>query len=124
MRHESPVQWLQRVATEDTEVAGVPIPEGSVCLVLYGSGNRDSTRFENPDQFWLERPNALRDHLGFGYGIHKCIGARLARLEGQVVFEELFDRLADIRLDGQVEHAYDVNHRAITKLPISYRLIA
>ncbi len=124
MRVESPVQWLQRVATEDTEIAGVQIPKGAVCLVMYGAANRDSSRFEDPDRFWIERPNALRDHLGFGYGIHKCIGARLARLEGQVAFEELFTRLTDIKLDGPVEHAYDVNHRAIKKLPISYSLVA
>jgi cytochrome P450 len=120
LRLESPVQWLQRVVTEDTELGGVHLPKGAVCLVLWGSGNRDSNKFENPERFWIERPNALRDHLAFGFGIHKCLGARLARLEGQVAFEQLLARLSDIRLDGEVPHAYDVNHRAPTSVPISY----
>ena len=123
LRLESPVQWLQRVVTEDTELNGVHLPKGAVCLVLWGSGNRDSGKFEDPDRFWIERPNALRDHLAFGFGIHKCLGARLARLEGQVAFEQLLTRLTDIRLDGEVPHAYDVNHRAPTSVPIAYTLV-
>jgi cytochrome P450 len=124
LRLESPVQWLQRVVTEDTELGGVPLPKGAVCLVLWGSGNRDEGKFEDPDRFWIERPNALRDHLAFGYGIHKCLGARLARLEGQIAFEQLLDRLGEIRLDGEVEHAYDVNHRAPLAVPITYEMVA
>jgi cytochrome P450 len=122
LRLESPVQWLQRVVTEDTELNGVHLPKGAVCLVLWGSGNRDSGKFEDPERFWIDRPNALRDHLAFGFGIHKCLGARLARLEGQVAFEQLLKRLNDIRLDGEVTHAYDVNHRAPTSVPIAYTL--
>jgi cytochrome P450 len=123
LRLESPVQWLQRVVTEDTELNGVHLPKGALCLVLWGSGNRDSGKFEDPERFWIERPNALRDHLAFGFGIHKCLGARLARLEGQVAFEQLLTRLKNIRLDGEVEHAYDVNHRAPTSVPIAYTLV-
>lgn len=122
LRLESPVQWLQRVVTEDTELNGVHLPKGAVCLVLWGSGNRDSAKFEDPERFWIERPNALRDHLAFGFGIHKCLGARLARLEGQVAFEQLLTRLKNIRLDGEVQHVYDVNHRAPTSVPIAYTL--
>ncbi len=122
LRVESPVQWLQRVATEDTDLGGVPIPKGAVVLVMWGSGNRDDGRFEDPERFWVQRPNALRDHLAFGFGIHKCLGARLARLEGEVAFEQLLSRLRNIRLDGPVEHVYDVNHRQPGPVHITYEL--
>lgn len=122
LRLESPVQWLQRVVTEDTEVGGVRLPKGAVCLMLWASGNRDDAKFEEPERFWIERPNALRDHLAFGYGIHKCLGARLARLEGQIAFEQLLSRLTNVELDGEVPHAYDVNHRAPLSVPIRYEL--
>lgn len=125
LRLQSPVQWLQRVVTEDTELNGTPLPKGAVCLVLWGSGNRDADRFPEPERFIVDRKNALRDHLAFGYGIHKCLGARLARLEGQIAFEQLISRLKNIAPDpehGPVEHAYNVNHRAPLAVHITYEL--
>lgn len=122
LRLESPVQWLQRVATEDTELGGVSIPEGAVLLVLWASGNRDGAKFEDPERFLVKRPNTLRDHLAFGYGVHKCLGARLARLEGEVAFQRLLARLRNIRLDGPVDHVYDVNHRQPGPVYITYEL--
>ena len=125
LRLQSPVQWLQRVVTEDTELNGTPLPKGAVCLVLWGSGNRDAERFPEPERFQVDRKNALRDHLAFGYGIHKCLGARLARLEGQVAFEQLLSRLRHIALDpgfGPVQHGYDVNHRVPVAVHITYDL--
>jgi cytochrome P450 len=125
LRLQSPVQWLQRVVTEDTELGGVKLPSGAVCLVLWASGNRDPERFPEPERFEVDRKNALRDHLAFGYGIHKCLGARLARLEGQVAFEALLSRLKNIRSDpefGPVEHGYDVNHRVPVAVHITYQL--
>jgi cytochrome P450 len=125
LRLQSPVQWLQRVVTEDTELGGVELPAGSVCLVLWGSGNRDAERFPDPERFQVDRKNALRDHLAFGFGIHKCLGARLARLEGQIAFEQLLTRLRGIESDpahGPVEHGYDVNHRVPLEVHITYEL--
>jgi cytochrome P450 len=123
LRLESPVQWLQRVVTRDTVLSGVKIPKGSLVLVVWGAGNRDGDKFDDPDRFQIDRPNVLRDHLGFGYGIHKCIGARLARLEGQIAFERLLARLSDIRLavpPELLEYVYDVNHRQLKSLPIQF----
>ena len=101
------------------------LPKGTVCLVLWGSGNRDAERFPDPERFQVDRKNALRDHLAFGFGIHKCLGARLARLEGQIAFEQLLARLRGIELDpahGPVEHGYDVNHRVPLEVHITYEL--
>ncbi len=97
LRMESPVSALFRVARVDTEIDGVQIPAGSRIVVLYGSGNRDETHFPHGEQMNLRRDNA-RSHLAFGQGVHFCIGAALARLEGRVAFETLLARLKNIRL--------------------------
>jgi cytochrome P450 len=99
LRLESPVQGLFRTAKVDTEVGGVAIPAGSRLVVMYGSGNRDDAHFPDGERFDVHRPNA-RTHVGFGQGIHFCLGAILARLEGRVAFETLLTRLRNIRLAG------------------------
>ena len=80
LRYESPVQMLFRTTTTDVEVAGVPIPAGAACLVVYGSANRDDAHFPGAADFDVERANA-RTHLAFGQGPHFCVGAALARAE-------------------------------------------
>jgi cytochrome P450 len=123
LRMESPVQWLQRVVTEDTELGGVPLAKGAVLLVLFGAANRDKEVFDDPDTFLVDRPGLIAKQLAFGFGVHKCLGARLARLEGQLAFEELFERLGAIRPvpgadDGT--HITSVNHRAVTSVHIAF----
>jgi cytochrome P450 len=123
LRLESPVQWLQRVVTEDTELSGTSLPKGSVLLVLWAAGNRDPRRFEDPDRFWVRRPNVVRDQLGFGHGIHRCIGAALGRLEGRIAFERLLERLADLRLAAGADaspHLQQFNHRAPETVEIEF----
>lgn len=97
LRLESPVQGLFRVATADTELGGVTIPEGSHVWVVYASGNRDDAVFDRPDEFDAER-DRLRSHQAFGHGPHSCIGAPLARAVARIGFEVLLERLDDIRL--------------------------
>jgi cytochrome P450 len=88
-------------------VGGVTLPEGAALLLLVGSGNRDEAVFANTDEFQLQRtPN---HHLAFGHGIHYCMGAALARLEGQVALEVLGQRLPQLRL---------VLGQALTHMPI------
>ena len=99
LRLESPIQWLARLCTETTKVGGVTIPKGAVLALLYGSGNRDAAKFENPDTFDPGRLRLAKQHLAFGRGIHLCAGAPLARLEGEIGFQRLFARLQNIRLD-------------------------
>ena len=96
LRIEAPVQGLFRIATRDAVVGGVPIPAGSMLMMMYGAANRDSEQFADPDSFDLLRSNA-RTHLAFGQGPHYCAGAHLARAEGRIAFEVLLTRLGDIR---------------------------
>jgi cytochrome P450 len=96
LRLESPAQYQPRYATQDTELNGVQIPKGSCLLIVYAAANRDPERFECPDEFRPDREN-VQKHVGWGHGAHFCLGAPLARLEGRIAFERLFERLDDIR---------------------------
>ncbi len=95
LRYESPVQFLFRSTTEDTDIAGVAVPKGATVIPIYASGNRDEARFPRADVFDITR-NAS-GHLAFGLGVHFCLGAPLARLEARVVFEELFSSTDALR---------------------------
>jgi len=97
MRFESPLQFMPRVTLEDAEVEGVRIPARSELILIYAAANRDDRQFPGADQFDVHRGN-VRRHLGFGLGPHFCLGAPLARLEGKIAYEQLFDRLEDIEL--------------------------
>ncbi|MET8430945.1 cytochrome P450 [Nocardia sp. NPDC004860] len=91
VRLASPLQFFTRVATKDTEIAGVPIPEGSRVVVMYGSANRDERKFADPDSFDITRDPA--GHLGWGRGKHACLGKPLARLEMITLFNVLADNV-------------------------------
>ncbi len=95
LRFESPVQGILRQATADAEIAGSTISAGSRVLILYGSANRDERQFPNPDKFDMTRDPP--DHLGFGFGIHYCLGAPLARLEARVAMDALLRRFPHIQ---------------------------
>ncbi|MBV8054338.1 MAG: cytochrome P450 [Deltaproteobacteria bacterium] len=99
LRAEAPVQGLFRTATADTELSGVKIPAGARLVVMYSSANRDEREFPEAARFDVLRTNA-RTHLAFGHGIHFCLGAALARLEGRIAFETLLGRLRNLRFAG------------------------
>jgi cytochrome P450 len=99
LRIESPVQNTARWAARDVEIAGVPVAKGSLVLALIGGANRDPEVFEDPATFDVRRHNA-RDHLAFSAGIHYCIGAALARAEGRIGLQRLFERYPDLALAG------------------------
>lgn len=101
LRMESPVQSLMRRATRDVELGGVLIPEGSLILARYGAANRDPEKFACPHQFDIDRPN-VGAHLAYGSGVHFCVGAVLARLEMNVAFTVLLDRLGNITLGREL----------------------
>lgn len=94
LRFDSPAQALYRVASQDVEIAGVKIPAGASVLPLVGSANRDPQKFPAPDTFDVRRDP--QGHLSFGFGIHFCLGAPLARLEARVALEELLAVSRDI----------------------------
>jgi cytochrome P450 len=102
LRFESPVKGDFRLARRATRIGGVDIPAGTTVMVLNGAANRDSRQFEDPGTFELDRSNA-RQHLAFGFGIHTCPGAPLARAEGCISVERVLDRLADIRI-SEADH--------------------
>ena len=97
LRLETPLMGLGRTTTVDTTVGGVAVPQAERVMLLYGAANRDPAVFEDPELFNPDCTN--NHHLGFGYGIHRCVGAPLARLEMRVVLEEVLRRMPGIRLD-------------------------
>jgi cytochrome P450 len=96
LRYEPPVQFAQRFPLADIEVDGVTIPGGSGVRLMFAGANRDPQRFQDPDRFDPDRPAI--EHLGFGGGIHYCLGAPLARIEGQIALSALARRLVNPRL--------------------------
>jgi cytochrome P450 len=97
LRYDGPVQFLpQRTTLDEIPVAGTTIPKGVLVTLALAAGNRDPSRFPDPDRFDPERRD--NQHLGFGSGIHSCFGAPLARMEAQVAFPELLRRLVQPRL--------------------------
>jgi cytochrome P450 len=97
LRTESPVKGDFRLAKVRTEVGGVEIPAGTTVMVVNGAANRDPRRFDDPNRFVVDRPNA-RAHVAFGHGIHTCPGAPLARAEGRVSVVRLLERLRNLRI--------------------------
>ncbi len=119
LRFVSPVQWTGRVATEPLEVSGESFEPGEFALMLIGSANRDPEVFVNPETLDLSRSEV--NHLGFGFGLHHCLGAPLARLEAQVAIPLLFER-ANISLAVE-EPIYKDNLvlRGLAKLPVTLK---
>ena len=118
LRLESPLHGHFRVVRRDTHIAGQSLPEGSRVMLLWGAANRDGDEFPNPDAIDLARPNA-KAHLGFGIGIHHCIGAALARLESRVVFETLLARTSALRrTEEKVTYASSLLVRSLAALPV------
>jgi cytochrome P450 len=106
LRYWGPVDFIgRRIAREDVEVGGTVIPTGEQATVSLASANRDPERFANPDAFDITRADANR-HVAFGKGIHVCLGAPLARVEGQVAFDTLFRRYPDLRLAVPAEEVH------------------
>jgi cytochrome P450 len=117
LRHDSPVQITARIANKDTEIAGRPVPNGRGIVVMIGGANRDPDVFADPHTFDVTRGNA-REHLAFSAGIHYCLGAQLARLEGQVALRTLFERLPRLRAAGTPVRRETRVLRGFAELPL------
>jgi cytochrome P450 len=120
VRWEAPLLVITRVATRDSELAGVPIPAGSAVMPMLGAANRDESRYPDPDRFDIFR--APQPHISFGHGVHVCLGMHLARLEMRVALELLLDRLPGLRLDpeGDDPHIRGQVFRSPTALPVLF----
>jgi 4-methoxybenzoate monooxygenase (O-demethylating) len=116
VRFESPVQTFFRTTIQPVEIGGVRIDEGEKMLMFLGAANRDPRRWEQPDQYDITRQNAA--HVGFGAGIHLCVGQVLARLEGEVVLAALARKVASIEIAGPVRRRYNNTLRGLASLPI------
>jgi cytochrome P450 len=120
IRWVTPVKEFMRTAAEDTTLRGVPIAAGESVLLSYVSGNRDEDVFEDPFRFDVGRdPNK---HLAFGYGVHFCLGAALARMEVNSFFTELLPRLKSIELTGAAEFVATTFVGGLKHLPVRYQL--
>ena len=120
VRWEMPLVTVTRVVTRDTKLGGESIPAGSTVMPYLGAANRDEGRWENPERFDIFRP--AKPHLGFGHGVHVCLGMHLARLEMAVALNRLFDRLPNLRLDpdGDDPHIRGQVFRSPTSLPVLF----
>jgi cytochrome P450 len=120
LRWEPPLSLIVRIATRDTEVAGVAIPAEASVGINVAAANHDESRYEEPERFDIfRRP---RQHLAFGFGPHRCLGMHLARIETQVVLETLLERLPGLRLDPDAEdvHIRGLVFRSPNALPVRF----
>jgi cytochrome P450 len=119
LRYDSPVQQTRRITLAPYDVGGTTIPTGAFVLAGLGSANRDPDHWgPDADALRLDRSDA-RTHLSFGGGVHHCLGAALARLEGRVVLERLAARFPGLELAGEVVWNGRINLRGLTSLPVS-----
>lgn len=102
LRTESPVKSHFRMARTTTTVGDTVVPAGTTVMLLPGASNRDPRKFEEPEQFRVDRTN-VREHVAFGRGVHSCPGAPLARAEGRIALHRILDRMADIAID-EMQH--------------------
>jgi cytochrome P450 len=118
LRFDPPVQGLPRSATRDVELGGEKIPAGARVMLMIGSANRDPERWPDPDRFDIARDTT--GHLGFGFGIHFCLGSHLARLEGRCALEAIVTRLRDLRPAGPIERLAHPILRGPSSLPLAF----
>ena len=97
IRWQTPLAHMRRTTTEDTEVAGQPIKKGEKVVMWYVSGNRDDSVIDNPQALIIDRERP-RQHLSFGFGVHRCVGNRLAELQLKIVWEEILKRWSEIEV--------------------------
>ena len=117
IRWQTPLAHMRRTAKFDTELGGQQIKAGDKVVMWYISGNRDERVFDQPHDFIIERPN-VRKHLAFGFGIHRCMGNRLAELQLKVLWEEILKRFDRIELAGDVERSVSTFVHGYTALPV------
>jgi len=121
LRFDSPVQGLFRTATSDVELAGTAVPAGTKVQVMFAAANRDPAHWPHPDELDVDRPSAaLAGHVAFGHGIHRCIGAPLARMEARLSLRRIIERMDELSLDGEPEPVVPFILRGWRRLPIRW----
>ena len=117
IRWQTPIAHMRRTTLRETEVGGKRIGKGERIVMWYVSGNRDDEVIENPNRFIIDRPRP-RTHLSFGFGIHRCVGLRLAELQLRIVWEEMLKRFEAIEVTGEPKRVYSSFIRGYETLPV------
>ena len=117
IRWQTPLAHMRRTAKVDTELGGKTIRAGEKVVMWYVSGNRDERAFDNPDAYIIDRPD-VRKHIAFGFGIHRCMGNRLAELQLRVLWEEILERFQRIEVVGEPERVMSNFVHGYTSLPV------
>ena len=117
IRWQTPLAHMRRNATRDIELGGKQIKKGDKVVMWYVSGNRDEEVIERPNDYWIERPR-VRQHLSFGFGIHRCVGNRLAELQLKIIWEEILARFPDIQVTGAPKRVLSSFVKGYEKLPV------
>ena len=117
IRWQTPLAHMRRTALADTELAGKKIKAGDKVVMWYISGNRDEEAIERPNDFIIDRPRP-RQHLSFGFGIHRCVGNRLAEMQLRIVWEEILKRFKKIEVMGEPERVYSNFVKGYVSLPV------
>lgn len=118
VRYESPLHQLARITTRPVELHGRVIPEGERVALLFGSANRDERKFDDPDR--LDVTREIKRHLAFGEGIHHCLGAPLARLEGRIALQTFLASIPEYELAGPAERIVKQNQWGLRSLPLAF----
>jgi cytochrome P450 len=111
---------MRRTALQDTELGGQHIKKGDKVVMWYVSGNRDEDAIENPNSFIIDRARP-RQHLSFGFGIHRCVGNRLAEMQLRIVWEEILKRWDTIEVMGEPKRVYSSFVKGYESLPVRIR---
>jgi len=119
IRMVSPVIYMRRTATQDTELRGQKIAEGEKVIMYYSAANRDPDVFPDPDRFDVTRANA-KDHVAFGFGPHVCLGQRVANMQLEAVYRQILKRFPDMRWTGAIDIAPNNFVHAIRKLEVEF----
>ncbi len=117
VRYQTPLAYMRRTALADTEIGGKTIRKGEKVAMWYISGNRDEDAIERPNEFIIDRARP-RQHLSFGFGIHRCVGNRLAELQLKLLWEEILRRFPAIEVVGPARRLYSSFVHGITELPV------
>jgi cytochrome P450 len=117
IRYQTPLAYMRRTAVADVEFGGQLIRKGDKVAMWYISGNRDEEAIEEPDRFIIDRPRP-RQHLSFGFGIHRCVGKSLAEMQLKILWEEILDRLPRIEVVGKPKRVFSAFVHGISELPV------
>jgi cytochrome P450 len=117
IRYQTPLAYMRRTALEDVEFGGQLIRKGDKVAMWYISGNRDEEAIDDPDRFIIDRPRP-RQHLSFGFGIHRCVGKNLAEMQLKILWEEILDRLPPIDVVGEPKRVFSAFVHGISELMV------